>query len=188
MELQDWEQRHGTERLAGPLPFVTEIASRFNPGSALDLACGTGRHALWLARQGWSVTAVDGSSTAIGILNQRKGDLVIENRIADLERHEYSIVPGAWDLIVMSLYLQRDLFEPVKLGVKPGGVVIAIVLVSEAPEPPPHRLRPGELKSYFTGWEILEYSEEYGGSGHATARIAARGAGILAGEPVVGQA
>lgn len=139
------------------------------PGRALDLACGTGRHALWLASEGWSVTAVDGSAAAIGILREQIGGLAIEARIADLERHEYTIAPVAWDLVVISLYLQRDLFEPAKLGVKPGGVLVAITLLAEGAEPPRYRLLPGELKATFDGWEILDYSEERG-----QARIAAR--------------
>jgi SAM-dependent methyltransferase len=172
VKLQDWDQRHREEsrdKPSLPIPFITEIVHPLKPGKALDLACGTGRHALWLARESWSVTAVDGSSAAIGILNQQKGDVSIETRIADLEQHEYSIIPDAWDLIVISLYLQRDLFEPAKLGVKPGGALIAITLLSEEVELRPHRLRPGELKSYFAGWEILNYSEE-----SSQARIAAR--------------
>jgi SAM-dependent methyltransferase len=177
VELQDWEQRHSAENRAEPIPFVIQAVRQLNPGKALDVACGTGRHALWLARQGWSVTAVDGSPTAIRILRERAEavHLGIETRVADLERQEYSIAPDAWDLIVMSLYLQRDLIEPAKLGVKPGGVMVAITLLAEADKPSRHRLRPGELKTYFTGWEILECSEgRTEDSSHSLARIAAR--------------
>jgi tellurite methyltransferase len=172
VDLKDWEQRHcqeSRENPALPLPFLTEIVRRLEPGKALDLACGTGRHALWLARQGWNVTAVDGSPAAVGILREQIGALPIETRIADLEQRQYSIAPDAWDLVAISLYLQRDLFEPAKLGVKPGGILIAITLLAEADEPPRHRLLPGELKSYFARWEILAYSES-----NSQARIAAR--------------
>jgi 2-polyprenyl-3-methyl-5-hydroxy-6-metoxy-1,4-benzoquinol methylase len=178
VKLQDWDQRHSEEsrdKPPLPIPFITEIVRKLQPGKALDLACGTGRHALWLAREGWSVTAVDGSSAAIGILNEQKGDLLIETRIADLEQHDYTITPQAWDLIVISLYLQRDLFEPAKLGVKPGGILIAITLLSNEADLRPHRLGPGELKSYFTGWEILNYFEGSVNNSSSQARIVARG-------------
>jgi SAM-dependent methyltransferase len=145
------------------------MAGALQLGKALDLACGSGRHALWLARQGWRVTAVDGSAVAIAILRNAIGSLPIEVLIADLEKHEYSIARKAWDLIVMSLYLQGDLFGPAKLGVKPGGVLIAITLLAEAGKPGRHRLGAGELKGYFAGWEILRYAEESG-----FAKIAAR--------------
>ncbi len=131
------------------------------------MACGSGRHAIWLAERGWSVTAVDGSPAAIEILSKRSQD--IKALVADLEKHEYSIAPEAWDLIVISLYLQKDLFEPAKLGVKPGGVLIAITLLADAGRPGRHRLEPGELQNYFAGWEILQFAEDSG-----FARIAAR--------------
>jgi tellurite methyltransferase len=177
VDLQNWDQRHRSENRdspTGPLLFVTQLIEPLKPGKALDLACGTGRHAIWLARQGWTVTAVDGSQAAIEILREQIGTLPIETRIANLERHEFSIAPESWDLILVSLYLQRDLFEPAKLGVKPGGVLVAITLLAEAIDPPQHRLLPGELKSYFTGWEILEYFEGLIGQSNSQARIAAR--------------
>jgi tellurite methyltransferase len=170
--LQDWDRRFREETREegpGPIPFVVEMAGTLKPGRALDLACGSGRHALWLARHGWSVTAVDGSPAAITILKNRIGNLQMETLTADLEKHEYSIAGEAWDLVLMSLYLQRDLFEPAKLGVKPGGVLIAITLLEEADNPARHRLAAGELRGYFAGWEILRYAEESG-----FAKIAAR--------------
>ena len=83
-------------------------------GRALDLACGGGRHSLWLAKQGWEVTAVDLVMPVI------PGVSCIQ---ADLEAHEYRIEPGAWDLIVCWLYWQPDLVPEIAAGVRPGGVV-----------------------------------------------------------------
>ena len=70
--------------------------------------------------------------------------------MADLEKHEFPIAEASWDLIVVCRYLQRDLFEPVKRGVKPGGVALVIVLLME----PGHErsrfsVQPGELAKYF---------------------------------------
>lgn len=161
MDLPAWESRHKAEvSEKPPLPLVTQIAETLPPGKGLDLACGTGRHALWLAQRGWNVTAVDGSPAAISILQKRKGELAIDTRVANLERHEYSIEPEAWDLILISLYLQHDLFERAKRGVKKGGILIAIVLLSDTENPRKHSVRPGELKAYFDGWDILHYSED----------------------------
>ncbi|MDQ1472354.1 MAG: tellurite methyltransferase [Bryobacterales bacterium] len=83
-------------------------------GRALDLACGSGRHALWLARQGWQVTAVDIEIQAI------PGVTCIQ---ADLEAHEYRIEPDSWDLIVCWLYWQPDLMPQIARGVRKGGIV-----------------------------------------------------------------
>jgi tellurite methyltransferase len=135
------------------------------PRHALDLACGAGRNALWLAEQGWSVTAVDGSAAAIAILRERAAarGLNVDARAADLERDEFPVERAAWDLIAILYYLQRNLFEAAKRGVAPGGVLIGIVHITEpGEEPTAHRLRPGELATYFAGWEIVHCYE--GGS------------------------
>ena len=136
-------------------------AERTAPGTALDLACGTGRNSLWLAQHGWRVTAVDGP-TSIDVLCGHASELGVEvdARVADLEKSEYAIESSTWDLIVISYYLQRSLFEPAKQGVVPGGIVLAIVhIIEPGEEPTEHRLRPGELASYFQGWEILHHHE-----------------------------
>lgn len=166
--LEDWDRKFREETREdgpAPLPFVVEMVQGLPPGDALDLACGSGRHAIWLAQRGWSVTAVDGSAAGIEILKKRSDGLSIKALVADLEKHEHSIVPAAWDLIVISLYLQRDLFESAKLGLKPGGLLIAITLLGTGR----HRLQAGELKNYFEDWEILQFAEDSG-----FARIAAR--------------
>jgi SAM-dependent methyltransferase len=148
------------------VPLLVETAGKLKPGRALDLACGSGRNAIWLAEHGWGVTAVDRSPIAIP---------GVDTHVADLEKHEFPIGESAWDLIVVSLYLQRDLFESVKRGVKPGGVALVIVLLME----PGHerslfRAQPGELAKYFEGWEISHYHEGKSSDHHrAVAEIVA---------------
>jgi tellurite methyltransferase len=162
MDLQGWNERYRTsETDDAPTPLLVETAGRLRPGKALDLACGTGRNALWLAHNGWSVTAVDGAPAAIEIVRRRAAaqKLAIDARVADLERREYTIEPG-WDLIAICYYLQRDLFEPAKKAVAPNGMLLAIVHITEpGEEPTSTRLRPGELKAYFQDWDILHYFE-----------------------------
>jgi SAM-dependent methyltransferase len=145
------------------------------PGRALDLACGTGRHALWLARMGWQVTAVDVSPTAIAALRELAGGLPIDTLVADLEKNEFMIQPAAWDLIVISLYLQKDLFAPAKEGLRDRGVLIAVTLLEDGGSTR-HRLAPEELTAYFSGWEIL-HSFEGRRRSHAVAEIAVRKTG-----------
>src|SRR5262249_26305115 len=99
-----------------PEPVLVAAVQDLKPVRALDLACGSGRNAVWLAEKGWLVTAVD-------IAPEVPSHAGIESHIADLERHELTIVPWSWDLIVMCRYLQRDLFEPAKAGIVPGGVI-----------------------------------------------------------------
>jgi len=168
MEISEWNKRYRLREHAVsdfeslPTPLLIEAAMPLAPGRALDLACGTGRNAIWLAEHGWEVTAVDGASEAIEILQARARErgLKIKAVLADLEKEEFEIEPSSWDLIADCYYLQQNLFEPMKRGIKPGGIVISIVHISEAGQPQtPHSLRPGELERFFKGWGILHHQE-----------------------------
>src|SRR5579863_2360745 len=116
MDLRDWDERYRSEIRpaedpeARPTPLLIRTANRLEPGKALDLACGTGRNALWLAENGWRVTAVDGSRAAIEILRRRASAraLKVDAQIANLEKGEFGIEPSTWDLIAICYYLQRD--------------------------------------------------------------------------------
>jgi SAM-dependent methyltransferase len=168
MNIQGWEERYRSrERIREdfaiePVPLVERTARTLPPGRALDLACGTGRNALWLAEQGWKVTAVDGAASAIQTLLERarERNLEVNTVVADLEKWEYRIEPGAWDLICICYYLQRDLFEAAKRGLAPGGVIVSIVHISDPGEPATeHRLLAGELAGFFRDMELLHQHE-----------------------------
>jgi len=168
MEISEWNKRYRLREHAAsdfesqPTPLLIETAMRLAPGKALDLACGTGRNAIWLAENGWDVTAVDGASEAIAALQARAKECGLKTKaaVADLDKGEFEIEPSRWDLIADCYYLQQNLFEPMKRGVKPGGIIISIVHISEAGQPQtPHSLRPGELEGLFKGWEILHRYE-----------------------------
>src|ERR1700688_3800356 len=111
--LLEWDERHRSAAAeqddATPLPLVGETASEMKPRRALDLACGAGRNALWLAERGWSVTAVDGSPAAIELVRKRASarGVSVTAQVADLEKGEYAIQPSHWDLILKCYYLQR---------------------------------------------------------------------------------
>ncbi len=186
MEIQDWNERYRLrERPAedldpAPTPLLVETAAALAPGMALDLACGAGRNAIWLAEHGWEVTAVDGAPAAIEILRTcaAQRGLKIKAVVADLEKDEFEIEPSHWDLVAMCYYLQRNLFDPAKRGVTPGGILISIVHMTEpGEEDGSRRLRPGQLEQYFAGWEILHrYEGKASDSAHrrAVAEIVAR--------------
>lgn len=160
MDLRGWDERYRSNPANECVtPLLSHTVSALIPGRALDLACGAGRNALWLAAHGWQVTAADGSSAAIEILKARNP--AIDARVADLENHEFTIGPDSWELIAILYYLQRDLFEPAKRGVVPGGIVIAIAHIPEPADPQITRFRlaPGELAAYFHDFEILHQYE-----------------------------
>ena len=146
-----------------PSALLVQYAQGLAPGRALDLACGSGRNTFWLRENGWKVTAVDKVETSLGAIQ------------ADLEAGEFVIEENAWDLILMSHYLQRNLFEPVKRGLCTGGLAIVIVhLFEPGHETSRFSLSSGELARYFDGWEVLHYREGPSARGRAAAEIVAR--------------
>ncbi len=84
MAIELWHNAVPPEYTAKELEFIkNEI--HLKPGSAiLDVPCGSGRHALWLARQGFSVTGIDISAGNIDLLNKERGDLPVHPVCADI--------------------------------------------------------------------------------------------------------
>ena len=133
MDAQDWNERYAdTERFfpAEPHPVVAELAGPLPPARALDLAAGEGRHALWLARRGWQVTAVDFSD--VGVEKGRRAaeadGLAVEWVIADLRSYRPA---SAFDLVLLAFY-HPDLserpraFSVAAASVAPGGHLLVI--------------------------------------------------------------
>ncbi|MBS1786991.1 MAG: methyltransferase domain-containing protein [Acidobacteria bacterium] len=159
-----WDERYqqGEHLNDKPHPLVVELAAKLKPGRVLDVACGVGRHALYLAERGWQVTAVDSSKVAIELLRERanKLGLQVDARVADLETGEFIIAPNQYDLIVNCCYLQRDLFAAIKAGTKIGGVVLVVIPMVDndpavKPMNPAFLLLPEELRAQFADWELL---------------------------------
>lgn len=135
-----------------PTGEVKRAASLLPPGRALDLACGEGRHAIWLHEQGWSVSAVDRDVDAISRL--RADYPLVDARVFDLERSQFPITEGGHDLIVCWLYFQRDLYPVIRSSLRPGGIAVLCALLQGR-----FAARPGELRSYFPDWIVLHEGE-----------------------------
>jgi tellurite methyltransferase len=184
--LEKWNERYrgGEHGGSDPSPIVVHAAGLMPPGSSLDLACGAGRNALWLAEHGWSVTAVDGSDEAVAILRRRAAErgLRIDIRLIDLECAPLPFQGGSFDLVCDILYLQRDLFPILRRLVRPGGLFVGSIHVNDdspaaQPMNPAFLLEPGELRRYLPGWEVLLDGEINPGEaphGRRTAEIVAR--------------
>ena len=163
-ERASWDERYSSGKYSSTEPhkLVREIVMKLKPGRALDLACGAGRNSIFLAENGWDVTAVDNSAAGVEIARSRAEEkgLKIDFIVADLETSEFAIEPGAYDLICDLYYLQRDLFPKMKNGVRSGGVIISTIHIhGDGEEPGRFDLREGELREFFSDMEILHYHE-----------------------------
>jgi SAM-dependent methyltransferase len=108
MDRHHWNERYLEKELlwtAEPNQFLVECVSGLVPGAALDLACGEGRNAVWLAEQGWRVTAVDWSEVGIS-----KGRALAETREVEVDFVEADLLewvpPGESAALVIVVYLQ----------------------------------------------------------------------------------
>lgn len=86
MDAEEWDERYAATKLvwsADPNQFVAAECTDLAPGRAVDLAAGEGRNAIWLARRGWQVTAVDFSQVALDKGRQLAGDTELDWVCAD---------------------------------------------------------------------------------------------------------
>ena len=126
----DLKYEQGLPSLEKPDPFFLTAFDQFvtdsfpNGGTALDLAGGIGRHALWLAKRNWQVTVVDISEVAIRKLDQDAQRLDISLNLLALDAREYAFEPASFDLIVMFYHLDRDICPQALSTLKPGGFLI----------------------------------------------------------------
>ncbi|WP_265918936.1 class I SAM-dependent methyltransferase [Cupriavidus nantongensis] len=135
--------------LAAPSAWVTRWAHLLRPGArVLDLACGGGRHAAWLAARGHQVLAVDRDAEAIAGLAGLHG---VSGRVADLEQGDWPLAGEApFDAIVVTNYLHRPLWPHLAAALAPGGCWIYETFAAGnetvgKPSRPDFLLRPGEL-------------------------------------------
>lgn len=186
-----WNQRYneGSHEARNPDPFLLNTYGKFiapifpQGGHALDIAGGTGRHALWLASRGWKVTMVDVSDVGIDRAKRNwrqlgrsskaawarghgigSGD--IEFVVTDLEdTSRKNIARRAYDLVLVFFYLQRSLFPALKSALRPGGLLVYKTYTLEhrkfgrGPTHPMYFLKSNELLHVFSSMQILHYHE-----------------------------
>jgi SAM-dependent methyltransferase len=176
-ERELWNEKYasGSHASLEPDPFLITAYDEFvgplyvQPGTAVDVAGGIGRHALWLARRGWQVTIMEVSEVALEQLhrNQRHESLAIKPVIADLSTPagRKTLVRDTYDLVVVFFYLERKLFPFLVKALKPGGILIYKTYSVEqrrfrgGPTHPLHLLKPNELLRVFRGLRVLHYRE-----------------------------
>ncbi|MFQ6014102.1 MAG: class I SAM-dependent methyltransferase [Anaerolineae bacterium] len=188
-----WDRKYQEEGCYGgeePEEVLVEYLPYLSGGRALDLGCGEGWNALFLAEHGFTVEGIDISPAGVEkcLRLARQGNLSVEATVADLR--DYPIPPGEYALIlaVATLhFLTREELEEaarrIRDGLGPGGAVFITVFTTDDPgyqraqeaglkileentffspglNGPIHYFAPDELRDLFADFEILHYAEE----------------------------
>ncbi|HEU0335248.1 MAG TPA: class I SAM-dependent methyltransferase [Gaiellaceae bacterium] len=108
MKQERWNERYGGAELlwsSTPNRFLVAETEGLAPGRALDLACGEGRNAVWLAERGWRVTGVDFAEAALAKATELAAGRGVELELVHADLVDWVPPPRAYDLVVV-LYLQ----------------------------------------------------------------------------------
>lgn len=134
MNREDWDQRYEAEGLvwsAGPNQFLVQELEALGPGRALDVACGEGRNAIWLAARGWTVTGVDFSPAGLAKASRLATDRGLIVAWVEADVVEWQPPPASFDLVVV-MYLQitgvkrRRVLAHAAAALAPGGTLLVV--------------------------------------------------------------
>ncbi|QXW37251.1 tellurite resistance methyltransferase TehB [Klebsiella grimontii] len=176
---------------------VLHAATLIAPGKALDLGCGNGRNSLYLAANGFDVTAWDKNPASISNLERIRQAEGLENlrtAIKDLNALSFD---GEYDFIlstVVMMFLEAKtipgLIANMQRCTRPGGYNLIVAAMDTDDFPCtvgfPFAFKPEELRNYYAGWALLNYNEDVGELHRTDAsgkRIKLRFATMLARKP-----
>jgi len=134
MKSQDWDQRYATTELvwgAGPNRFLVSEVADLTPGRALDLGCGEGRNAIWLAERGWRVSGVDFSQAGLDKARRLAVDRGVEVTWVRADLLDYEPDHGAFDLVIL-MYIHlpaaqlADVMKTASAALAPGGTLLVV--------------------------------------------------------------
>jgi SAM-dependent methyltransferase len=180
-ERAKWNARyaeHGGSR--EPSSLVTSLDDALpKRGKALDVAGGAGRHAIWMAQRGLSVTLADISDVALEIAAReaKAAGTTLQTVAVDFEADPFP--EGPWDVILCFHYLWRPLFSIAPSVLAPGGLLVVVHptlsnLERHARPGPSFLLEDGELKGLVRGLSIERLEEGWLSEGRHEARLIAK--------------
>lgn len=174
-----------------PSPFLVKYSGHIPRGRVLDLACGSGRHAIHFAKQGFEVVGIDRNKEALESLSQESQDQQISSitvRELDLEADKNnppSLGENEYTGVVVFHYLYRPIFPKIIQALKPGGILIYETFLIDNHHHYQHPRRKefcldhNELLQLAHGLRVLHYEEgqhqdQIGQNTAFTARLVAK--------------
>ncbi|HCB1501760.1 tellurite methyltransferase [Klebsiella oxytoca] len=152
---------------------VVHAATLIAPGKTLDLGCGNGRNSLYLAANGFDVTAWDKNPASINNLESIRQAEGLENLQAAIKDLNSLSFDGEYDFIlstVVMMFLEAKtipgLIDNMQRCTKAGGYNLIVAAMDTEDYPCtvgfPFAFKPQELRNYYVGWEFLKYNEDVG--------------------------
>jgi tellurite methyltransferase len=172
-ERDKWNQRYraGTHGMLPPDQLLIDAFDRYiepifpETGTALDLAGGAGRHAIFMASKGWKVTLADVAEA--GLINARENAeslaSQIEFKVADLDRFQAS--GESFHLILVFFFVRREILRELVKALSPGGLLIYKAYTRTqakfggGPSNPSYFFEENELLDSFRELRVLHYAE-----------------------------
>lgn len=166
---EQWDERFDRAMYLygkAPVAFLKEKIEILKKGKALCLAAGEGRNAVYLAEQGFEVTALDASKKGLEKCTAlaRERGVPVKTVVADLSG--YDMGKEQYDLITDFYYHDPNMFPGIMAALKPGGMFIMQNFSIDqpktnrfGPENPDYLVKPNEVLKHFTGYRILHYED-----------------------------
>jgi tellurite methyltransferase len=183
---EKWDQRYAAGAYADrthPSAILLQWVPGLPAGDALDIACGAGRNALYMAGRGFRVDALDVSAEALARGAAAAADRGLEVNWVQQDLDAGLPLAGPYDLIVMIRYVNESLLGTLPALLRPGGMLIVEehLATEEAvvgPKDPRFRVLPGALRAAVPDLEVLEatdtVTDDPDGRKVALARLVAR--------------
>lgn len=171
-----WEPRHQERKTGAPRVSVGRLSPAAVGAVALDLACGQGRNTRALLAAGYRVVALDISLNALRHLGSFDPIGNAPSLCVQADVDQWPLRPAAFDVVVLSDFLDRRLYSTLKAALRPNGQILVDTFLdlghpnAEGPSHPDHVLEPGELARVFQDFEIIEDSQQDGPTARAVFR------------------
>jgi 2-polyprenyl-3-methyl-5-hydroxy-6-metoxy-1,4-benzoquinol methylase len=161
---QRWNARYREGRESVLHTTLTRFYHLAPLGKALDVACGTGENAIFLAKKGFEVDAFDVSDVAVKKARKKAKMEGVRVNFKPVSAEAFSFGVSRYSLIINFFFLKRELFSKIERALKRGGLLIFETYNKEhtSVNPgfnPAYLLNKGELLRSFKHLEILHYNE-----------------------------
>ena len=168
---------HGSTKPSALITALDELLPK--SGRALDVAGGAGRHSLWLAQRGMTVTLADISTVGLELAQQRAEAARLAIHTVEIDLEEQPFPSGPWELILSTHFLHRPLFAEFASHLRPQGLLVVVQptrtnLQRHEKPPAAFLLEDQELPSLIEDLQIIHYEEGWLAEGRHDAVIVAR--------------